>query len=59
MTDWDRILKQRSISEEYNINPPNFMNIYKSLAFMHNKNLEMQRKILEKLGKIEKMLEGK
>lgn len=59
MTDWDTILKQRPISEGYNINPPNFMNIYESLAFMHNKNLEMQKKILEKLEKIEKVLEGK
>ena len=59
MTDWDRILKQKPISEAYNINPPNFMNINESLAFMHNKNLEMQRKILEKLEKIEKMLEEK
>ena len=42
-----------------NINPPNFMNIYESLAFMHNNNLEMQKKILEKLERIEKMLEGK
>ena len=42
-----------------NINPPNFMNIDEAIAFMHNNNLEMQRKILEKLEKIEKMLEEK
>lgn len=31
----------------------------KSLAFIHNNNLEMQKKILEKLEKIEKALEDK
>lgn len=38
------------------INPPNFMNLFESLAFMHNTNLEKQKEILDKLNKIEKML---
>lgn len=57
MSDWDRILNQKSISEEYNINPPNFMDQNEAICFMYNSLFQQQTKILEKLENIEKMLE--
>ena len=56
--DW-HLPEDQQWKNRQNINPPNFMNINEALAFMYNNNLDMQKKILEKLEKIEKMLEEK
>lgn len=60
MTDWDRILQnQKSISEEYNINPPNFMQMNEALCFMYNTIFKLQNETIERLDRIEKLLENK
>ena len=60
MTDWDRILQnQKPISVEYNINPPNFMQMNEALCFMYNTNFKLQNETIERLDRIEKLLENK
>ena len=55
-TDW-WLPEDQQWKNRQNVNPPNFMNIYESLAFMHNTKLKNQKKIIKKLERIEKKLD--